>query len=114
MSIWACVMANLAPDNLVLQSLDSIKIYSIWDISDHRKVSISGHVRNPGTYPYADSLTLFDLIFRAGGLQDSIFRSETYLTRADLIRLNPDGITRRTIPSASKPFSTPSRGRTCC
>ena len=55
-------------------------------------------MRNPGTYPYADSLTLYDLIFRAGGLEDSIYRAETYLTRADLIRLNPDGITKRTIP----------------
>ena len=95
-------MEKLIPDNLTLESLDAIKIYSIWDMTGHRKVSITGHVRNPGTYQYADSLTLFDLLFRAGGLQDSIFRAETYLTRADLIRLNPDGITKQNIPFSLK------------
>lgn len=89
-------MAKLAPDNLALQSLDAVKIYSIWDITDHRRVSISGHVRNPGSFPYADSLTLYDIVFKAGGLTDSIYRAETFLQRADLIRLNPDGLTKKT------------------
>ncbi len=91
-------MAGDTNENIKLESYDSVKVYSIWDMAKHRNVSITGHVISPGTYPYADSLTLYDLIFRAGGLQDSICRAETYLTRADLIRLNPDGITKRTIP----------------
>ncbi len=91
-------MANETADNIELEPYDSVTVYSIWDMSSHRTVSIRGHVHNPGTYPYADSLTLYDFIFRAGGLEDSIYRAETYLTRADLIRLNPDGLTKRTVP----------------
>ncbi|HTR80591.1 MAG TPA: SLBB domain-containing protein [Bacteroidota bacterium] len=91
-------MANAPSDNIALDSLDAVKIYSIWEMAPHRTVSIRGHVLYPGTYPYADSLTLYDLIFKAGGLQDSIFRLQTFLPRADLIRLNPDGYTKRTIP----------------
>ncbi|MGA9405722.1 MAG: SLBB domain-containing protein [Bacteroidota bacterium] len=91
-------MAGDPNNNIELEEYDSVMVYSIWDISSHRTVSIRGHVHNPGTYPYADSLTLYDFIFRAGGLEDSIYRDQTYLTRADLIRLNPDGLTKRTIP----------------
>jgi polysaccharide biosynthesis/export protein len=86
-----------ASDNIVLKALDTVKIYSKWEIAPHRIVSIRGHILHPGDYPYADSLTLFDLIFRAGGLQDSIYRAETFLPRADLMRLNPDGITKKTL-----------------
>jgi protein involved in polysaccharide export with SLBB domain len=85
-------------ENIYLQPLDQVRIYSIYEISDRKFVSISGHVRNPGRYAYADSLTLYDLVFKAGGLTDSSFRSQTFLPRADLIRLNPDGITKKTIP----------------
>jgi protein involved in polysaccharide export with SLBB domain len=92
------VMAQDPIDNLKMQPLDSVRVYSRLEISPPRKVSISGHVRNPGEYPYADSLKLFDLIFKAGGMEDSVYRAETYLTRADLIRVNPDGLTMRTIP----------------
>ena len=91
-------MAGDPKDNIELESLDSVMIYSIWDFSEHKTVSIRGHVRYPATIPYADSLTLYDLVFIGGGMTDSIYRAETYLQRADLIRLNPDGLTKRTIP----------------
>jgi polysaccharide export outer membrane protein len=94
----ARAMAGVAPDNIALDSLDAVKIYSKWEISPHRIVSIYGHILYPGVYPFADSLTLFDLVFKAGGLEDSIYRSETFLARAELLRLNPDGITKKTIP----------------
>jgi protein involved in polysaccharide export with SLBB domain len=34
----------------------------------------------------------------AGGLEDEVFRKQTYLERADIIRYNDDGITTRIIP----------------
>ena len=92
------VMAQDPDNNLKLQPLDSVRVYSRLEISPQRTVTISGHVRHPGTFPFADSLTLYDLIFKAGGMEDSIYRAETYLTRADLIRLNPDHLTKKTIP----------------
>jgi polysaccharide biosynthesis/export protein len=77
---------------------DTVRIYSIHEIEFARTVSISGHVKAPVTIPYADSLTLYDLVFRAGGLLDPEFRKQAYLGRADLVRLNEDMITRRIIP----------------
>ena len=85
-------------DNILLQGLDQIRIYSIHETEDRTFVSVRGHVKNPGRYVHADSLNLYDLVFKAGGLTDSLFRARTFLDRADLIRLNRDGITKRTIP----------------
>lgn len=85
-------------NNLKLQKQDIVKIYSIWDLIDRKNVSISGYIKNPVTLPYADSLTLYDLVFGAGGLQDPFFRGQAFLLRGDLIRINPDGYTTRIIP----------------
>jgi protein involved in polysaccharide export with SLBB domain len=87
-------------NNILIDSLDQVKIYSKYeiDMTEPRTISISGHIKNPGVYPYSDSLTLYDLVFKAGGLEDSLYRAETYLLRGELIRLNPDNITKVTIP----------------
>lgn len=92
------LMSNPSDKDVELQPRDNIKIYSIYDLVDRKNVSISGYVKNPVTLPYADSLTLYDLVFRAGGLQDPFFRGRAFLQRADLIRFNPDGVTTRIIP----------------
>ncbi len=91
-------MSGAAKDNLILRPLDQVRVYSKYDLFDRRFVTISGHVKNPGRVPYADSLSLYDMVFMAGGLQDSMFRARTYLQRADLLRLDPDGLIKRTIP----------------
>lgn len=85
-------------NNVKLEPRDQVKIYSIYDLVDKKTVSISGYVKQPYSIPFADSLTLYDLVFRAGGLQDPFFRGKAYLLRADLIRVNPDGVTTRIIP----------------
>ena len=85
-------------NNIQLQPRDSVKIYSIYDLVEKREVSVLGYVKNPVTLPYADSLTLYDMVFRAGGLQDPIFRGKAFILRGDIIRINPDGLTTRIIP----------------
>jgi len=87
-------------NNILIDSLDQVKIYSKYDveITSERTVSISGHVKNPGSFPYSDSLRLFDLIFQAGGLQDSLFRAQTFLYRGELLRLSHDNRTKLSIP----------------
>jgi polysaccharide export outer membrane protein len=87
-------------NNILIDSLDQVKIYSKYDveITDDRTVSISGHIKNPGTFPYSDSLTLFDIIFQAGGLQDSLYRAQTFLYRGELLRLSDDNLTKITVP----------------
>lgn len=92
------LISNAIEKEIYLEPRDNIKIYSIYDLVDKQNVSISGYVKNPVTLPYADSLTLYDLVFRAGGLQDPFFRGKAFLQRADLIRFNPDGVTTRIIP----------------
>src|SRR3989338_198792 len=92
------VLGKDASEDFTLEPWDRVRIYSIYDITPRRTVTISGHVKNPGTYPYADSLTLYDLVFPAGGLQDSLFWARTYVKRAELIRLTEDGITKSIIP----------------
>lgn len=49
---------------------DSILTYSLYDFQDGTLIKVSGYVRNPGTFPYADSITLSNAINRAGGLVD--------------------------------------------
>lgn len=85
-------------NNIFLQPKDSLRVYSIYDLESPRNVSINGYVKTPITIPYADSLTIFDMIFRAGGLQDPIFKGRAYTVRGDLIRINPDGLTTTIIP----------------
>lgn len=85
-------------NNIQLKPRDSVKIYSIYDLIEKREVSVLGYVKNPVTLPYADSLTLYDMVFRAGGLQDPIFRGKAFILRGDIIRINPDGLTTRIIP----------------
>ena len=49
---------------------DQITIYSSYELKDRFTVSISGEIRNPGSYPFADSITLQQLILLAGGFTD--------------------------------------------
>ncbi|TFB12827.1 hypothetical protein E3V33_04225 [Candidatus Marinimicrobia bacterium MT.SAG.4] len=85
-------------ENIDLQNQDEIFIYSMTDIEGRPSVRVSGHVKRPGRYRFQDNMTIYDLLFKAGGMLDEDFRKETYLERADLLRLNDDGITRKTIP----------------
>jgi len=85
-------------ENIHLKNEDEIFIYSMDAIEGKPSVKISGHVKRPGRYRFQDNMTIYDLLFKAGGMLDEDFRKETYLERSDLIRLNEDGITRSTIP----------------
>ncbi|QQS35722.1 MAG: SLBB domain-containing protein [Ignavibacteriales bacterium] len=85
-------------NNITLEPRDEVKIYSVYELVDKKFVSISGFVKQPVTLPYADSLTLYDMVFRAGGLQDPFFRGRAFIVRGDLIRVNPDGVSTRIIP----------------
>ncbi len=91
-------LAGDSENNIGLQPRDKVKIYSIYELVDRKNVSISGYVKQSVTLPYADSLTLFDMVFRAGGLQDPFFRGRAFTLRGDLIRVNPDGVSTRIIP----------------
>ncbi len=87
------------PDHdLALQARDSLVVYSAKSFEAPRFVSVGGQVLFPGTYPLRDSMTVYDLLFRGGGLLDAEFLKSVYLERADLFRKLPDGRTERIIP----------------
>lgn len=50
---------------------DSVVIFSKFDLKQTLSVFIGGEVNKPGTFPYADSMRLEDLILLAGGLSDA-------------------------------------------
>jgi protein involved in polysaccharide export with SLBB domain len=64
------VMKGEAQD-IELRKDDVLEIPSIFDLNEHRTVSINGQVGMPGTYPWADNMTLEDLVIRAGGLLEA-------------------------------------------
>tara|TARA_Y100001935_G_scaffold252157_1_gene255468 strand:+ start:1853 stop:4558 length:2706 start_codon:yes stop_codon:yes gene_type:complete len=83
------------PDNdISLQGLDRVKVYGTTEMVPRTYASITGHVKSPGRYLIQENMTLYDLIFKAGGFLDEEFRKQTFLERADLIRLNDDNVTR--------------------
>jgi protein involved in polysaccharide export with SLBB domain len=84
-------------NNFKLESSDVIKIYSNWELKPKNQVSISGHVKRLGVTNLDAGAKISDLILKAGGLEDEVFRKNTYLERADLIRFNDDGITTKII-----------------
>lgn len=91
------VMNDDPSQNLILRKRDRFKIYSRLEIEQNSTVSISGAVRNPSEYRWRDSLRVFDVLFKSGGLFDPEYREGILLTRADLIRRNEDGRTTNII-----------------
>lgn len=63
------VLNKTAPD-ITLQREDIVEIASIFDLRDKYTVNIKGEVRNPGQFAYADSMTVQDLIIKAGGFAE--------------------------------------------
>jgi len=84
-------------NDIVLQGLDRVQVYGVSDMVPKTSVSIVGHVKFPGRFLLQDNMTLYDLIFKAGGFVDEEFRKNAFLDRADLLRLNDDNVTRTII-----------------
>lgn len=76
----AALINGTIPD-IALQRNDVLFIPSIHDISDLGDVQIAGEVMHPGTFPYADNMTLEDLVIAAGGLREA-----ASLVRVDISR----------------------------
>ena len=77
-----------SPDkNFELKELDIVATYSAFEMKGKdKKVTVEGHVKEPGTYVLPDNLTLYDLIFSRGGFQDAEYKQRTYLELAHLFR----------------------------
>lgn len=65
----ANVLNGTAADISLLRE-DVVSISSIFDLKEEYKVSIDGEVRQPGTFDYAENMTLETLIIQAGGFKE--------------------------------------------
>ena len=92
------VMEEDKNDNIVLQSLDRIRVYSSSEMIPRTYASIAGHVKKPGRYILQENTTLYDLVFKSGGYMDEEFKKRTYLKRAELIRTTEDINRKEIVP----------------
>ncbi|HEY8938377.1 MAG TPA: SLBB domain-containing protein, partial [Cyclobacteriaceae bacterium] len=57
--------------NIPVRKEDSVIVFSKLDLRQQYSISIAGEVNRPGSFPYADSMRLEDLVLLAGGLRDA-------------------------------------------
>lgn len=76
----AKILAGTAED-IPLQREDRITISSLFDLRDEYNVTIKGEVRTPGTFDYADNMTLEDVIQMAGGFNEAATSSRIEISR---------------------------------
>lgn len=79
-------------NDVILQREDSVHISSVLDMREDEFVYISGEVVNPDKFPYAEGMTLKDLILMANGITHKADRSEidVYRQIIDPKALNED------------------------
>lgn len=58
-------------EDILLKKNDVLYIPSIFDLKEDYTVTVKGAVQHPGTYPFADNMTLEDLVVQCGGLLES-------------------------------------------
>ena len=91
-------LAGNADHNIQLQGLDRVRVYGMTEMVPRTYVSIIGHVKRPGRFLVQENMTLYDLIFKAGGFVDEEYKKLTYLKRAELVRVREDSDEKEIIP----------------
>lgn len=71
--------------DVTLQNEDVIYIPSLKDQNEERILKIEGEVMYPGTYEYADGMTIEDLILQAGGMTE-----KASVAKVDVMRKSHD------------------------
>lgn len=71
MPIDIASLLNGTMADMQLQRNDELYIPSIFDIREDYTININGAIRTPGTYKYAENMSVEDLIIQAGGLLES-------------------------------------------
>lgn len=76
--------------DVALEENDVVRLYSTAELASEQKVTISGVVKTPGSYPMAEGMTLEDLIVLAGGLAPDTYKAEAVIAR-QAISASADG-----------------------
>ena len=74
------ILAGTIAD-IPLQREDKVSISSLFDLRDEYKLTVQGEVRAPGTFNYADSISLGDLIQMAGGFKEGATPNRVEISR---------------------------------
>lgn len=85
------IVEGTTPD-ILLQREDQVQISSIFDLKEEYKVQISGDVRAPGEFPYANNMSLEELIIKAGGLKQSATTERVEISRRVINNINQSGL----------------------
>ena len=67
--------------NLLLQPLDTVRVFSRYDFEDPPDVTISGEVRKPGVHRTSGDLHVRDAVYLAGGLTTNALLSDAQVFR---------------------------------
>jgi protein involved in polysaccharide export with SLBB domain len=81
------VMSGDPQHNLVLQREDYLNISSVYDSRTLFNVKIEGEVNKTGFFPYAENMTLKDLVLMAGG-----FKESASTTGIEIVRRSPNDL----------------------
>lgn len=81
-------------ENPPLEGMDQVFVYAKRNLRETRVVSIGGWVREPGVYPYADGMSVRDLILKAGGLRPGAFLGHAEVSRVVFSQAHTDTLTR--------------------
>jgi protein involved in polysaccharide export with SLBB domain len=102
-------------EDVVLKNEDILSIPSKYELQEETYVKISGEVNLPGTFPYASSMKVGDLILQAGGLLQSASNSSIEIARrvrdgssgkfAELITLSIDSELKLSEEEKNHPLS---------
>ena len=74
------ILAGSAPD-IALRRNDVLMIPSSHELEERGPLTIYGQVARPGTYPFAEHMTIEDLILQAGGLLDGASTARVEVSR---------------------------------
>ncbi|HUH72970.1 MAG TPA: SLBB domain-containing protein [Chitinophagales bacterium] len=81
LSLKDIFMDENAADNILLQKLDKLELFSKKTFIEKFSVSITGSVRKPVKIDYSPGLTLNDLIFYSGGLKKEAANNKIEVSR---------------------------------
>jgi len=84
------VLNGDASANLVLQKEDVLLIFYNQELLDTYKISIDGEVRKPGTYNYANGMTLYDLLLESEYFTDEAASNVTVFRNKKDAVFNPN------------------------
>ena len=95
-------LAGKGDAHMVLQPGDEIRVYPLnVEVASDPYVTISGAIKEEGTYRFREGMTLEDLILQAGGFQEGAFLNGIEVTRVDSSRENTELATSILVPFMS-------------